>query len=71
MCLPTRRTPAMRACSSVLTISPGGDFSGSGLLPSHTDSITSPVRFCASPRAMVSTSGSSGMKRRLALALGL
>src|SRR4051794_19168068 len=61
MCLPARRTSAMRAPSSVRAISRAGDFSGSGLLPTQTLSITSPVTCRDRPRAMVSTSGSSGM----------
>ena len=62
MCFPTRRTPAIRLDSSVATISDAADLSGSGLDPSHTDSMTSPVTRLAKPRAMVSTSGSSGMR---------
>ena len=62
MCLPTRRTPLMRFDSSVATMSLAVDFSGSGFDPSQTDSITSPATRLFSPRAMVSTSGSSGMK---------
>ena len=65
MCLPTRRTPAMRWASSVETISAAVDFSGSGFDPNQTDSITSPVTREASPRAIVSTSGNSGMKNSL------
>jgi len=61
MCFPTRRTPAMRARSSVAWISAAGDLSGSGFEPSQTDSMRSPRTRSASPRAMVSTSGSSGM----------
>src|SRR5580700_1478206 len=59
-----RCTEAMRPCSSAETISRAGDFRGSGLRPSQTDSITSPVTRSASPLAMVSTSGSSGMKHQ-------
>ena len=62
MCLPMRRTPVIRECSRVEAISAAGDFSGSGLEPSQSDSITSPFTRLSSPRAMVSTSGSSGMK---------
>src|SRR5580692_7589754 len=62
MCFPTRRTAPMRLDSRVATISDAVDFSGSGLDPSHTDSMTSPITRLARPRAMVSTSGSSGMK---------
>jgi hypothetical protein len=51
----------MRLFSSVAAISNAGDFSGSGFDPSHTDSMTSPVTRLANPRAMVSTSGNSGM----------
>src|SRR6185295_16915231 len=47
--------------SSVAAISAAGDFSGSGFDPNQTDSITSPVTLLARPRAIVSTSGSSGM----------
>ena len=61
MCFPMRRTAAMRLCSRVAAISVAGDFSGSFFWPSQTDSITSPVTRLARPRAMVSTSGSSGM----------
>ncbi len=61
MCLPMRLTVAMRLCSSVAAISRAEDFSGSGFRPSQMDSITSPETRRASPRAMVSTSGSSGM----------
>ena len=56
-----RRTVEMRLCSSAAAISRAGDFSGSGFWPSQTESITSPETRLASPRAMVSTSGSSGM----------
>src|SRR5580658_4711085 len=62
MCFPTRCTAPIRLDSRVATISDAVDFSGSGLDPSHTDSMTSPVTRLARPRAMVSTSGSSGMK---------
>src|ERR1700722_12050587 len=62
MYFPMRRTPAIRLCSSVATIPPAGDFNGSGFSPSHTDSTTSPVIRLASPCAMVSTSGSSGIQ---------
>src|SRR5579863_10352107 len=62
MCLPTRRTPAIRFDSRAATISLAEDFSGSGFDPSQTDSITSPATLLFSPRAMVSTSGSSGME---------
>src|SRR5579863_7010737 len=62
MCFPTRRTLAIRLDSRVATISDALDFSGSGLDPSHTDSMISPVTRLARPRAMVSTSGSSGME---------
>jgi len=48
--------------SRVATISDAADFSGSGFDPSQTDSITSPVTRLAKPRAMVSTSGSSGIR---------
>ena len=65
MCFPTRRTPAMRWDSSVETISAAVDFSGSGFDPNQTDSMTSPVTREASPRAIVSTSGNSGMKNSL------
>jgi hypothetical protein len=65
MCLPTRLTPAMRCDSSVATISAAGLFSGSGFDPSQTDSMTSPVTRLARPRAIVSTSGSSGMENSL------
>src|SRR6202035_534580 len=61
MCLPTRRTVAMRLCSSTAAISRAGDFSGCGFCPSQTDSITSPETRLANPRAQDSTSGSSGM----------
>ena len=61
MCLPMRRTAAMRLCSRVAAIADAGDFSGSFFWPSQTDSMTSPVTRLARPRAMVSTSGSSGM----------
>ncbi len=65
MCLPIRRTCAMRVCSSVLAISAAGDFMVCGFDPSQTDSIWSPAtRFC-NPRAMVSTSGSSGTRTSL------
>jgi hypothetical protein len=47
--------------SRVAAISDAGDFSGSGFDPSHTDSMTSPVTRLASPRAIVSTSGNSGI----------
>lgn len=60
ICFPMRRTAAIRVRSKVDAISRAGDFSGSGFCPSHTDSITSPVTRFASPRAIVSTSGSSG-----------
>jgi hypothetical protein len=46
----------------VAAISAAVDFNGSGFDPNHTDSITSPVTRLAKPRAIVSTSGSSGMK---------
>src|SRR5437016_5372869 len=52
----------MRVPSRVLEISAAGDFSGSGLLPIHTDSMRSPVTRLCSPRAMVSTSGNSGIR---------
>ena len=61
MCLPIRRTATMRLRSRVPAISEAGDFSGSFFWPSQTDSTTSPVTRAASPRTMVSTSGSSGM----------
>ena len=61
MCFPIRRTPLMREFSNVAAICRAGDLSGSGFEPSQTDSITSPVTRLASPRAMVSTSGSSGI----------
>ena len=61
MCLPMRRTAAMRLCSRVAAMSDAGDFSGSFFWPSQTESTTSPVTRLARPRAMVSTSGSSGM----------
>src|SRR5207302_1478770 len=62
ICFPTRRTPTIRLPSRVSTIAAAGDFRGSGFEPSQTDSIRSPVTRLASPRAMVSTSGSSGIK---------
>src|SRR5260370_830753 len=62
MCLPVRCTRSMLAPSSKAVMARAGDFSGSGLLPIQTDSITSPVTRLAKPRAMVSTSGSSGME---------
>ena len=75
MCFPTRLTPAMRLFSSVATISDAADFNGSGFSPSQTDSIMSPVTRLAKPRAMVSTSGNSGMnlvyKQAAACKLGL
>src|SRR5258708_7650635 len=61
MCFPILRTAAMRLCSRTAAISSAGDLRGSGFWPSQTDSITSPVMRWARPRAMVSTSGSSGM----------
>jgi hypothetical protein len=61
MCFPTRRTATIRLRSRVAAMSSAGDFSGSGLSPSQTDSITSPETLADNPRAMVSTSGSSGM----------
>ena len=61
MCFPTRRTVAMRLCSSTAAISRAEDFSGCGFCPSQTDSITSLETRLANPRAMVSTSGSSGI----------
>jgi hypothetical protein len=61
MCLPMRRTAAIRLCSRVAAIAEAGDFRGSFFWPSHTDSTASPVTRLASPRAMVSTSGSSGI----------
>src|SRR5581483_8214971 len=61
MCLPTRRTAWMRAPSSAEAIWRGGDLSGSGLLPIQMDSMRSPATRSASPRATVSTSGSSGI----------
>ena len=61
MCLPTRRTCRIRACSSTEAISEAVDFSGSGFSPSQTDSMTSPAIRWLSPRAIVSTSGSSGI----------
>ena len=70
MCLPMRRTVAMRLCSSAAAISRAGDFSGSGFSPSQIDSITSPDTRLASPRAMVSTSGSSGMPHQCTRAPG-
>src|SRR5580700_1526306 len=70
MCFPMRRTPAMRLCSSVAAISRAEDFSGSRFRPSQIDSITSPETRLASPRAMVSTSGSSGMTQQCTRALG-
>jgi len=60
--LPARRTPAICAPSSSDAISPADDFSGSGLSPIHTDSILSPVTRRARLRAIVSTSGSSGIE---------
>ena len=65
MCFPTRRTQAIRLASSVAAISAAADFKGSGFDPSHTDSITSPVTRPLSPRAIVSTSGSSGIDNSL------
>jgi hypothetical protein len=62
MCLPILRTPAIRFDSRVLAISDAADLSTSGLDPIQIDSITSPVTRLAKPRAIVSTSGSSGMK---------
>src|SRR5580698_11305801 len=62
MCLPILRTPAMRCDSRVFAISDAGDLSSSRLDPLQIDSITSPVTRLAKPRAMVSTSGSSGMR---------
>jgi hypothetical protein len=67
MCLPTLRTSAIRLDSSVRTICEAEDFSGSGFEPNHTDSITSPLTRAASPRAMVSTSGSSGTNHSVSL----
>src|ERR1700751_19269 len=61
MCLPMRRTWAMRACSSVAAISAGRDFRVCALQPSQTDSMTSPATRLCKTRAMVSTSGSSGI----------
>src|SRR5438093_4874052 len=61
MCLPMRRTSAIRLDCRVAAISAAEDFNGSGFDPSQTDSIKSPVTRLASPRAMVSTSGSSGI----------
>jgi hypothetical protein len=55
----------MRWDSSVETISAAADFSGSGFDPNQMDSMTSPVTREASPRAIVSTSGNSGMKNSL------
>jgi len=63
ICFPTRRTSKIRLDSKVAAISGAGDFSGSGFDPSQTDSITSPLTRRARPRAIVSTSGSSGMKK--------
>jgi len=51
----------MRVLSRAAAISDAGDLSGSGFSPSQMDSMTSPVTRLARPRAMVSTSGSSGM----------
>src|SRR5208282_1200928 len=61
MCLPTRRMITIRLCSSVAAIFDAVDLRISGFSPSHTNSMTSPVTRLARPRAMVSTSGSSGM----------
>src|SRR5579871_5556003 len=61
MCLPIRPIALIRLYSRACAIAPAGDFSGSFFEPSQTDSITSPVTRLARPRAMVSTSGSSGI----------
>ena len=45
----------------VLEISAAEDLSGSGLLPSQTESMRSPATRLFSPLAMVSTSGNSGI----------
>ena len=60
MCLPARCTRAIRLPSSVEAIMPAGDFSGCFREPIQTDSMVSPVTRLSRPRAMVSTSGSSG-----------
>ena len=70
MCLPTRRTCSIRARSNTVAISFAGDFSGSGFSPNQTDSTTSPATRRSRPRAMVSTSGSSGTASSLRQAEG-
>ena len=67
MCFPALCTRSMRAPSSNPAIARAEDLSGSGLLPIQTDSITSPVTRLANPRAMVSTSGSSGMEEQFSV----
>ena len=59
--LPQVDFPTILVSASVLAICLGADLKGSFLLLSQTDSITSPLTRLASPRAMVSTSGSSGI----------
>jgi len=60
MCLPARCTRTIRLPSSVEAMTPAGDLSGCGLEPIQTDSTVSPAMRVSRPRAMVSTSGSSG-----------
>ncbi len=61
MCLPTRWTRSMRRPGSSFAISWGEDLKGSGFPLNQVVSMRSPRRRSSTPRAMVSTSGSSGM----------
>ena len=60
MCLPARCTRTIRLPSSVAAMMAAGDLSGWFLEPIQTDSTLSPAMRVSRPRAMVSTSGSSG-----------
>jgi hypothetical protein len=60
MCLPARCTRTIRLPSSVAAMTPAGDLSGCGREPIQTDSTVSPAARVSRPRAIVSTSGSSG-----------
>src|SRR5580658_593547 len=61
ICLPTRWTRSMLRPASSLAMSCGDDLNGSGFSLNQVVSMRSPRRRSSTPRAMVSTSGSSGM----------
>ena len=61
MCLPTRRTERMTRFSRPAAWVAGGAEKGSGWEPNHASVMRSPWRRWWTPRAMVSTSGSSGI----------